>query len=47
MSKRGIIKYQKESLFLFYQLKLASHFVAVILVSPETALKDPKERRLG
>ena len=44
MSKRGRIKYQRESFFLFYQFKLLSYFVAVIHASPNTILK---ERCLG
>ena len=44
MSKRGRIKYQWESLFLFSQLKRLSYFVGDIHVSPNTILK---ERCLG
>ena len=46
MSKRGKIKYQEGVLLFFsYQSKLKSHvdFVSVILISPDTTLK---ERRL-
>ena len=37
ISKRGRIKYQAGAFF--YQLKLMSHFVAVIHVSPDITLK--------
>ena len=43
MSKRGIIKYQGHSLFFFltfYQVKVMSHFLAVIYISPDSTLKE-------
>ena len=40
--KKGENQISKGESFFYYQLKPASQFVAVILVSPDTALREPK-----